>query len=395
MSTILRTWIVASWEFRRYFKWKDQLLSLLFFVVVSAIGYGVAHVVKNRGGTATVALDGLAMEAPAASRVRFVAAPADSAARDVALRNGDLHGILSRLDDGSFQLRVVKDPRYKPDLEAILSANVQRERLTDRGLSTEELSRLLAPPSLDVRFTDIATGRRSRGEKIAAVAFLVIMLLAVFNSLAYLFTGITGEKQFRVTELVISSISPQVWIDGKILGIALHSLATAATLVVGFLLVAFAANLGWSFELPAAAVRPGVLLLLAVYCVLGILLWNSFFAALASTIDDPNTSSRSSLLMLPVLPVILSLAVLRDPDGLLSRGLALLPLTSAPALPIRLVLSDPGALEIAASLLLLVAAIGFARRLAGRIFEIGMLLYGKEPTLQEIGRWISQRKGVG
>lgn len=395
MSTILRTWIVASWEFRRYFKWKDQLLSLLFFVVVSAIGYGVAHVVKNRGGTATVALDGLAMEAPAASRVRFVAAPADSAARDVALRNGDLHGVLSRRDDGSFQLRVVKDPRYKPDLEAILSASVQRERLTDRGLSTEELSRLLAPPSLDVRFTDVATGRRSRGEKIAAVVFLVIMLLAVFNSLAYLFTGITGEKQLRVTELVISSISPQVWIDGKILGIALHSLATAATVVVGFLLVAFAANLGWSFEPPAAAVRPGVLLLLAVYCVLGILLWNSFFAALASTIDDPNTSSRSSLLMLPVLPVILSLAVLRDPDGLLSRGLALLPLTSAPALPIRLVLSDPGALEIAASLLLLVAAIGFARRLAGRIFEIGMLLYGKEPTLQEIGRWMSQRKGVG
>jgi ABC-2 type transport system permease protein len=66
-----------------------------------------------------------------------------------------------------------------------------------------------------------------------------------------------------------------------------------------------------------------------------LLLWNSLFAAVASPLDDPNTSSRSSLLMLPALPVVMALAVLRDPDGVLARILALFPLTSAPALPIR------------------------------------------------------------
>lgn len=390
MSRIQLTRTVASWEFRRYFKWKDQLLALIFFIVVSVIGYGVAQVAQSKGRTMTVALADLALEAPETARVRFVPVPEDGAVRDEALRKGEIHGVLSRRDDGGFDLLVLKDPRYKQDLVAILAAHVQRERLIASGISAQDLALLLTPPALEVHFTDLDVAQRGRSEKIAAVVFIVILLLAVFNSLAYLFTGITGEKQLRVTELVISAISPQVWIDGKILGIALHSLAASGTVVVGFLLVALAANLGWAFEIPAAAVRPTVLLTLGVFCVLGILLWNSFFAAVASTVDDPNTSSRSSLLMLPMLPVVLSLAVLRDPDGFVARFLALCPLTSAPALPIRLVLSDPGPIEIAASAVLLASTIWLMRRLAGRIFEIGMLLYGKEPTLREIARWVSK-----
>jgi ABC-2 type transport system permease protein len=134
-------------------------------------------------------------------------------------------------------------------------------------------------------------------------------------------------------------------------------------------------------------VRPSVLFTLLATTALGLLLWNAFFAAVAATLDDPNTSSRSSLLMLPVIPVVLSLAVIRDPDSVIARVLALFPLTSAPALPMRQVLSDPGLVEIAASLALLAAAVWFTRRAAGRIFEIGMLMYGKEPTIPEMLRW--------
>lgn len=94
----------------------------------------------------------------------------------------------------------------------------------------------------------------------------------------------------------------------------------------------------------------------------------------------------------PLLPVILSGAVLRDPDSVLAQGLAIFPLTSVPALPLRLVLSDPGIPEILLSLVLLVGAIWFMRRAAGRIFELGMLMYGKEPTLGEIVRWARRRR---
>ncbi len=176
------------------------------------------------------------------------------------------------------------------------------------------------------------------------------------------------------------------------MGISAYALAATVNMMLGSLLVALVAHLTSGFAIPAAAVRPVVVLVLVIYVLLGLLLWNSFFAAVAATISDPNTSDKSSLLFLPVVPVVCSIAVLRDPDGLVARALAVFPLTSAPAMPVRLVLSDPGLLEVALSLISLVSAIWLVRRVAGRIFEIGMLMYGKEPTVREIVRWATHRR---
>lgn len=385
---------VTGWEFRRYFKWKDQLIGFAVFVLVGLVWFGASIVARAKGRTVNVALAGFELEAPSGGRIRFVAAAADEGARLAALRQGDVHGVLTRRSDGGFDLLVAKDPRYRAELMALLEQRVRRERLGTAGLAPEDLERVLAPPSLEVRFTDPARARRGRAEKVAAAVFTGILLMAVFTSLAPLLTGITGEKQLRVTELVVSAIAPQAWIDGKVFGITGYALASMGTIAAGGMIIALAARLASGFTLPAAAVRPEVVLALLVFTVLGLLLWNAFFAAVASTIDDPNTSSRSSLILLPVIPVVMSFAVLRDPDGLIARILALVPLTSAPALPMRLVLSDPGPPEIGASVALLLGAIWLVRRIAGRIFEVGMLLYGKEPTLREVARWASEPRGT-
>jgi ABC-2 type transport system permease protein len=316
--------------------------------------------------------------------VQFVAGtPEDS----VKLRSGELHGLLRRINEGHFELVVRKEPTWRGELENLLTAHVRQERLQAAGISDASLAQLLAPPALSVRYSDAGRAARGTGEKIAAAVFIGILLLTVMTSMAYLLTGITSEKQLRVTESVVSAISPQAWIDGKVLGISAYALTTTVNMAIGALVMALAARFAWDVTLPEAAVRPGVLAMLLVYCILGMLFWNSFFAAVAATIDDPNTSSRSTLMLLPTLPVAMCLAVLRDPDSVLSRTLAVLPITSAPAMPVRMVLSDPSVPELSISLTVLLAAIWVSRRLAGRIFEVGMLLYGKEPTLREILRW--------
>ena len=58
-----------------------------------------------------------------------------------------------------------------------------------------------------------------RGERVAIIVVIVLMLMTVFTGMSYIFVSITGEKQIRVTEQVVSAIPAQAWIDGKILGL--------------------------------------------------------------------------------------------------------------------------------------------------------------------------------
>jgi len=391
VSHATQTWLVAGWEFRRYFKWKDQAIGLLFFVILGALGYVVSRVFASERGPIIVATLGVELATPADGRVQLVPAPADRATQGALLRDGDAHGILTRQPDGTFELLVEKGPRHLPELQSIVAEHVRRERLAASGLSEAELARILSPPVMEVRFTNPDRARTGKGEKVAAAVFQGLVLLAIFTSMAYLLTGITGEKQLRVTESITAIISPQAWIDGKILGICAYALATIGNMVVGGVLLAFVAKVAWGFSVPNAVVRPGVILVLIVYSVLGLLLWNAFFAAFASTIDDPNTSTRTSVMFLPMIPVAMTIAVLRDPDHVSSRVLTYFPLTSPSAMPARVILSNVDVVEIVVSIALLAGTIWFARRLAGRIFEIGMLMYGKEPTMREMLRWASSK----
>jgi ABC-2 type transport system permease protein len=383
--------LVAGWEFNRYFKWRDQVLGLVLFLVLSGVGFGVGRLANTGGREITVAVEGMDPATLGAlssdARLRFVTAP-DGAARAASLADESLAGVLTRNQDGSFTLLVEKDPRYRAGLATILDNIVRRERLAREGMTDADLSRLLLPAQLDVRFTDAERDRTGRGETVIAFVATGIVILAIFTSMAYLLTGITGEKQLRVTESLVSFVSPQAWIDGKILGIGAYALVNIANIAVGSVLLLLVANVGWGLDLPRAVARPGILLLLFLFCVLALALWNSVFAAFAATLDDPNTSTRTSLMFVPMLFVGLACwVVLRDPDSTLARVLAIFPLTSASALPIRAILSDVGAPETIVAAVLLIGTIWFVRRAAGRIFEIGILMYGKEPSFAEIARW--------
>jgi ABC-2 type transport system permease protein len=379
--------LVASWEFRRYFKWKDQLYGLLIFLGLALLSYGVGRVTAGNRRAVTIATSGFAVDAPTTSRLTFVPAPDDSAERARQLDEGEIAGVLTRRVDGSFDLFVKKDPRFLPQLHDRLGELVRRERLVESGLSSAQLETILAAAIVSVRFTDPERQRAGTAERMVAAIFIGLVIMSVFTSMAYLLTGITGEKQLRVTESITAIIPPQAWIDGKIIGIGAYSLATIGNMILGSVLLLIVARLNWNIPIPPIIVRPGVILLLIVFSALAVAMWNAAFAAFASTIDDPNTSTRSTVMFLPFIPVAMSVSVLRDPDHLASRVLSIFPLTSPSAMPIRLILSNPGVVEIGLAILLLGATVWLFRRLAGRIFEVGMLMYGKEPSFREMWRW--------
>ncbi len=393
---------VARWEFLRFFKLKDQLVALATLLAVGLGGYGVSVVVK-RSGTKTLRV---AVAGPGAgdalpsrgTRFDWRLDPGRSVEEwRGELARGELDAVLVlELEGEGATLHVRRPPAWRGEIQSLLDERWQRRRLAEAGIAAATLEAVLSPAPLEV-VALVPEPAARRGGVVAAVVAIGLMLLGVFIGSAYLLVGITGEKQLRITEQVVAAIRPQTWIDGKILGLSALTLVLLL-LYVGPPALAFELlrRLGADLPaLPAAAGDPGFLAALVVFASLGFLLWFTFFAAIAATVDDPNNSSRGGWLMFPLLPVGLALAVVRDPDTLLARVLGLLPPTAPAVMPVRLVLTDVAAWEVLLAVALLAAGIAALRRLAGRVFHLGMLMYGKEPTWREIWRWACETGSPG
>jgi ABC-2 type transport system permease protein len=133
-----------------------------------------------------------------------------------------------------------------------------------------------------------------------------------------------------------------------------------------------------------ASLQPVLVLTFLLFALLGILMWNAFLAAVAATIDDPNSSQRSGLMMFPILPVIFGGLALLNPDTVAVAFMSYFPITSYAVMPARMVLSSIDWWEPVISLTLLAATAWFFRLLAGRIFRTAMMMHGKEPSYKEM-----------
>ncbi len=386
---------VARWEFARFVKWRQQLIG---FVLMTALGLGgtyIANAIRTAAGKpVTVAVVGaaaLGFAVPTVDGVTWqLETVSDAADARRAVEAEEVHGALLVHSSDSAELVVRREAGWTARLhEAFANARFE-DAFARLQLTPEQRASLDAPFAVATRFVGGSSAGRGRSARIAAMVFLFLGLTVLFSGSATLFAGITGEKQNRVTEQMVSMVSPQVWMDGKIVGLLAVALVGASFLVVGggVLLQVAPRLLGNAPpELPAIADDLGLLALIFLVTVLGTTMWFAFLAAVAATIDDPNSSTRAMLLFVPMLPVAASFPMVRIVETGVAQALAIFPLTSMAVLPVRLTLADVPWWEPTLAMLLLVGTAWLFRRAAGKIFALGMLMHGKEPSLRELWRW--------
>lgn len=397
MSPHRATWEVARWEFLRFFKIKEILIGLLMSIVGGAGAWTLMRL-ADRGDDAPVqiAVIGadslLPLQVPPGSRLRLEAKPAMHAdAWRHAVERGELAGVL-HWREGQPALLASERAEWREELEQVLTAAAVQARFAGAGVRPEQLSALMQPVTLDVRYTADVTPPRARGEIVLTILAIVLSVMSVFMGVGYVFISITGEKQNRVTEQVVAAIPPQNWVDGKILGLSAITLVNVTSLAFSFVVLAVGARL-LGIGLPAvprAAGSPGLIATILLIAGLGFAFWFAFMAMVAAVVDDPNTSSRSGLLMLPLAVTSLAFIAFRGPDLAITRILSILPPFSASVMPARMLLARVPAWEVALAVVLLMGAVWLLRRAAGRVFHLGMLMYGKEPTWGEVRRWLRE-----
>ena len=132
--------------------------------------------------------------------------------------------------------------------------------------------------------------------------------------------------------------------------------------------------------------------LMTVFLVFGFLLYSSIFAAVGSAVDNIQDASQlTSFAVFPIIfGLIFALTAAADPMGSIAFWLSLFPLTSPMVMVARIPFGIP-TWEIILSLVLLAAGFIFMVWFAGKIYRVGIFMYGKKPSIKELIRWVSYK----
>lgn len=394
MSYIKQVITVTRWEYGRFFKPKNEAIGIVVMLIVSTVFYfGSKYAFSDKSpeieifvhndtnGTLTEVL-----------KMDFDIQHLPSEQKDSIIRETGVNKnwVLIDINEDALALYAYKNNRDIKKLKNSIDIYHKQKEMQKLGLSPGQLSLVLS--SAPIEETYIYTDN-SRNRVILAWFFAGLMIMAVFLSFAYQFTAITGEKQLKITEQIVSAISPQVWMDGKILGITLSGISSMITysflsIIGGVLFFQFSG-------LPVSAILdylhlPSIALYLP-FALIGVLIWNAILAAIASIITDPNNSGKSSMMMLPIVFVIASFLVTRDPDSGMSVFLSWFPLTSATSMPMRWAITEVGMWQLSGSFMLLLLTFYSLRKIAAKIFRVSILMTGKEPGWAEVYKFMKMK----
>lgn len=387
MNYLKQVITVTRWEFSRFFKPKNEALGIFIMVLTSLVFYfGGKYAFSDTDKKAVIHI-GAEMDASLGEFLgsHYIVKEIPKAEKDPFIEqiSNEKEGILLETEGENFVVHAYKNTRTIKKLKARLTEYHQQREMQKIGLSRDELAVLLSPATVVESFVyAVNSGKRV----VLSYFFAGLMIMALFLSFAYQFTAITGEKQLKITEQIVSAISPQVWMDGKIFGISFTGISSMLTyailsIVGGMLFFQFTG-------MPASGILDYLYLpSIAVYlpfALVGIFIWNAILAAIASIITDPNNSGKSSLMMLPMVFVIASFLVIRDPDNGFSVFLSWFPLTSATSMPMRWAITEVSYLQLAGSFITLLLTFYFLRKLAAKIFRVSILITGKEPSFREV-----------
>jgi ABC-2 type transport system permease protein len=279
----------------------------------------------------------------------------------------------------------------------LLNTAVLTARFERFGLEPDQLRGVLTPPAFEPQHT---TGE-TRGTSGAAVfligyAVMFILYMAIVLYAVNVMRSVVLEKTNRVVEIMVAAAKPRALMLGKILGVgAVGLIQIAVWAAMGLVTMTYRAEIlgvfgveagGWNVP-PIGADAVAVIL---AYFLLGYFFYASLYAAIGAMVssDQEAQQAQTPVILLLILPVMCVQLVANDPRGSAAELLTLIPFSSPILMPMRYLLDGATGVSVAISLAILAASTWAAAWLSARIYRVGILLYGKRPSLRELGRWI-------
>jgi ABC-2 type transport system permease protein len=283
-------------------------------------------------------------------------------------------------------------------LERSLQRQILDLRLEQSGIDTE-VGRQLTSLNANISTERLTKQGRGGSGQLNFFFGLGVAMLLYFTIVVYgmnVMRGVLEEKQSRVAEVVIASVAPSRLLAGKVIGVG----GVALTQMVLWLAMSITmyqirqpilAKFGAAdapFVLPDITLLNGVILL--GFFVLGFMFYAGLFAAVGSTVNSEQEAQQAQMpiVLLLVSSIIFAQPILLAPDGTMALTLSLLPFSAPIIMPLRMAISPVPPAQIALGLLSVSLGAFAVVWLASRIYRVGLLMYGKRPSIGEIAKWV-------
>jgi len=344
--------------------------------------------------------------------------------------NENLDGILilpaldgKNLDDIEKNSRLVVNTKIgfdtKQQIVSDITNVIKKEKIKQLGIQEEQLNNLDKNFSLKTinisednkEDSDLAFGIKSALSMI--LMYVIFMFIIIYG--VRVMRSVLEEKNNRVVEIIISSVKPFELMMGKILGVTMVALTQFIVWIAMSVAGALILNTGFSslqktipggneeavgkLDIAEMATQishsllemnfPLIIFVFIVFFLLGYMFYSSIYAAIGSAVDNETETQQFTLFA--ILPLTLgmygSISVINNPDGPVGFWMSIIPFTSPVAMVARIPFGVP-AWQIALSIALLAGTTFFMIFLAGKIYRVGILMYGNKATLKEIWKWI-------
>ena len=329
-----------------------------------------------------------------------------------------------------YALLVIKDPQtfslysnqqvslsIKEEIEDKISVIIQKKKLELAGIDLQILEEVTTTIEVETIIIKEEGETSGNAEVSFGIAFMcgILIYMFIFMYGTMVMRGVIEEKTSRIVEVIISSVKPFQLMMGKILGIALVGLTQFMLWIVLTIIISSFAEvlffdattitpesveigkeqsiiLSELLKALSGINIPQLLSAFVFYFLGGYLLYSALFAAVGSAVD---AEADTQQFILPItMPLIISFILMQpvmdNPDGVLAYWASLIPFTSPIIMMVRLPfgVSNP---ELMISMVLLIVGFLATTSFAAKIYQTGILMYGKKASYKELWKWLTYK----
>jgi len=308
----------------------------------------------------------------------------------------DAYLVIARGDRVEFHTKNPSDYTLVGPITHAVHNAVLASRLEARGVRTSEIGEVTRGTDVKIiKITKYGEAEEFGQTFIIAVSMAMLLYMTLLMYGVITMRSVLEEKTSRIVEILISALRPFQLLTGKVLGVAgvaftQFMIWVASAALLGTYGAVVVNTLRPTADFPHIHLSAGMLIYPAIYFVLGYLLYASLFAAVgAAASNEQDAQQLQWPVMLPLFfSFLMYIMVVREPNSRTVVLLSEIPFFSPILMVMRIAAETPPFWQIGLSFVLLALTTVGVAYLSARIYRVGILMYGKRPSLVELLRWV-------